>query len=218
MPGVSERPVKTGPYAEFGGWLRQRRERSKHKSQLNSQRRSPGLGISSITQGKLSHIERGLNQNPEPDLLRGIAVLYETPYEEIVSRWVECRFGVSVTLASQGESQEEQRLARPGNPRQDSEDPSVKPDFVSAGSVQSSIGHTRPGQEGLPDIVGYTVDTHRSTEPALAKAVQSTHDVGQLLVVHGTQLAELGREILRRQIAALSRSESDGVGDRSQSG
>ena len=80
-------------YKDFGTWLREIRIRAGFPSQSNvAVRGRSGL----VNQGKLSHIERGLNANPAPALLRELAVLYKRPYAELVARWVHVRFGVDL--------------------------------------------------------------------------------------------------------------------------
>lgn len=83
---------KTGPFLEFGEWLRWLREDEKKYSQPQAVQRARAMKLPEITQGKLSYIERGLNGNPEPELLRQLATLYETPYETILDRWVGTRY------------------------------------------------------------------------------------------------------------------------------
>lgn len=80
-------------YKGFGAWLKQIRVRAGFPSQSNVAIRG---GSDLVNQGKLSHIERGLNTNPAPALLRELATLYKRPYAELVARWVHVRFGVDL--------------------------------------------------------------------------------------------------------------------------
>jgi len=81
------------PYRDFGAWLKQIRVRAGFPSQSNVEIRG---GSKVVNQGKLSHIERGLNTNPSPALLRELATLYKRPYSEVVARWIDARFGVDL--------------------------------------------------------------------------------------------------------------------------
>ena len=83
----------SNPYKDFGAWLRELRVRAGFLSQSNVEVRG---GSRLVNQGKLSHIERGLNKNPSPDLLRALSSLYKRPYRELIARWVEARFGVDL--------------------------------------------------------------------------------------------------------------------------
>jgi hypothetical protein len=93
---LPKKPKGDGPHIEFGRWVREQRERLKARSQLSSEKRAKELGLNVINQGKLSHLERGWNGNPEPDLLRELATFIRLPYAVIVEKWVKHRFGVAM--------------------------------------------------------------------------------------------------------------------------
>lgn len=93
---VPQKPTGEGPYIGFGRWVREQRERHRFRSQLSSERRAKELGLRVINQGKLSHLERGWNSNPEPELLREVAAFIRVPYPVVVQEWVKHRFGISM--------------------------------------------------------------------------------------------------------------------------
>lgn len=92
----SKVPKGPGPYIEFGRWLRSLREgrlSKKDRSQPRAAMLAQSNGLTLINQGRITHIERGWNREPDPELLRQFASLYHVSYEEIVSKWVAFRFG-----------------------------------------------------------------------------------------------------------------------------
>lgn len=91
---VAERKGETGPYAEFGRWLKDQRLAAGLRSQPQAVLAAVGKELHLINQGKLSHLERGFNSDPEPDLLRQLAVLYRLEYRAIVAKWLETKFGL----------------------------------------------------------------------------------------------------------------------------
>lgn len=49
-----------------------------------------------ISYNTLRWIEEGKNQSPEPELLRDLATLYDTSYEDLVARFLAERYGLAV--------------------------------------------------------------------------------------------------------------------------
>ena len=90
-----------GPYEEFGTWLREMRVAAKFASQPQAEIRARTRGLRLINQGKLSHIERGMNGNPDPKFLAQLAELYGLKYSDVVARWMNVRYRV-VTDADSG--------------------------------------------------------------------------------------------------------------------
>lgn len=90
-PEVAE-SEELGPYAAFGSWLREMRVAAKFASQPQAEIRARSKGLRLINQGKLSHIERGMNGDPDPKFLAQIAQLYGLNYRDVVSRWMAVRY------------------------------------------------------------------------------------------------------------------------------
>lgn len=87
-------PEEVGPYLEFGSWLREKRIAAKLASQPQAEIRARQKGLKLINQGKLSHIERGMNSNPDPEFLAQISKLYTLNYDEVVARWTRVKYGI----------------------------------------------------------------------------------------------------------------------------
>jgi transcriptional regulator with XRE-family HTH domain len=49
-----------------------------------------------VTYTAIRWIEEGKNQNPDPELLRGLASLYDTTYEDLASRFLVERYGIDL--------------------------------------------------------------------------------------------------------------------------
>jgi transcriptional regulator with XRE-family HTH domain len=80
-------------YPELGAFfLALREERGWNQSEAASlaSRRQ----LSALTRQVLLRLEKGKTKNPEPDVLRDLAALYEVPYDDLVARWVNARYGV----------------------------------------------------------------------------------------------------------------------------
>lgn len=88
---VVAEPERLGPYVAFGSWIRALRT-AKFKSQPLAVRRASQKKLGLITQGKLSHIERGMNGNPDPEFLAQLAMLFELPYADVVRKWIAVRY------------------------------------------------------------------------------------------------------------------------------
>lgn len=84
-----------GPYAAFGAWLREKRVAAKLRSQPQAEIRARARGLKLINQGKLSHVERGMNSNPDPKFLAQLAELYGLVYDDVVVQWVQVKYHVA---------------------------------------------------------------------------------------------------------------------------
>lgn len=51
--------------------------------------------LAAVSKGVLLGLEKGRTKNVDPDVLRDLAALYELPYEELVRRFVEHRYGLT---------------------------------------------------------------------------------------------------------------------------
>jgi hypothetical protein len=105
--------VKAGqtvrPYAAFGKWLRDRRLGAGYQSQPRAALRALHRGLTLINQGKISHIERGLNGDPDPELLQQLAQLYGLEYDAIVRQWMQAKYNVPGELTQSGGRVDEKR-------------------------------------------------------------------------------------------------------------
>lgn len=97
---MADVPKGPGPHAEFGEWIREKRRCAKNRTQPKAVLAARRLGLHLITQGKLTHLERGWNRNPDPELLRQVATLFQVPYEEVVAHWVAHRFGTTTSAGA----------------------------------------------------------------------------------------------------------------------
>lgn len=91
---VRERPVF---HPEFGGNLRELREQRKW-----TQRRAAAIalqkGHAALTRQILIRLENGQVKNPEPEVLRAVAGLYNLPYEPLAAtRCADARNGVAAS-------------------------------------------------------------------------------------------------------------------------
>lgn len=118
---VSQEEPTTGPYLPFGQWLRDRRVEARLESQPKAEIKARRLGLRLINQGKLSHIERGMNGNPDPEFLRQLAKLYTLPYEDVIARWMHVRYAVAIDAVSgtSGHKQEGESAAGTGGAADD---------------------------------------------------------------------------------------------------
>lgn len=89
-----------GPYVAFGAWIREKRRAAKLLSQPQAEIRARARGLKLINQGKLSHIERGMNSNPDPKFLAQLAELYGLAYGDVVTRWMRVRYDVATDIES----------------------------------------------------------------------------------------------------------------------
>jgi len=90
---------------EFGAFLATLREGFRWKqSQAANIAGRRGIRVSYQA---LRGLESGVTQSPEPELLRSLAQLYRVPYEELVRRFVEERYGVSMAPADWKQISEE---------------------------------------------------------------------------------------------------------------
>lgn len=95
LPGVGRiRAVYHPEVGKFFRGLRDKRGWSQRQAVEIARRRE----IPSVTRQILIRLERGQTKNPEPEVLRGVAALYEMPYEELAGRFVAHRYGVSVVI------------------------------------------------------------------------------------------------------------------------
>ena len=86
-------PARPIFHAEFGKYLADLRDK-RNMSQSDAARFGRKL-TPLLTRHVLLHMEAGKTKDPEPDVLRALAVLYEVPYEVIVEKLVACRYGIT---------------------------------------------------------------------------------------------------------------------------
>jgi transcriptional regulator with XRE-family HTH domain len=88
---MPKRPVFHPQIGKFFAELRERKGFTQRQAGALAERRKlPGL-----TRQVLWRLEAGRTKNPEPEVFRAIAELYEESYEEVIAKWVVYRYGVS---------------------------------------------------------------------------------------------------------------------------
>jgi hypothetical protein len=96
---VRKRPVFHPELGKFFEGLRDARKWSLRGTASLAERR--GLNPP-LTYQVLFRLEAGQIKNPEPDVLRAIAALYELGYEHVVARFVEQRYAIASDLPRHG--------------------------------------------------------------------------------------------------------------------
>jgi transcriptional regulator with XRE-family HTH domain len=104
---VTNRPVFHAKLGKFFKALRKERNLGQRQAACLAAHRNLRL-----TQHVLLRLEKGKTKNPDPEVLRAMADLYNVPYEWLVQRWTRERYGIDVA--------EPVRLAAP-NPLTDEE-------------------------------------------------------------------------------------------------
>jgi hypothetical protein len=170
-PRVSD-SEELGPYASFGQWLREQRLAARFRSQPQAELAATKRGLRLINQGKLSHIERGMNSNPDPAFLSEIATLYRLDYPALVQRWMTARYGVDIDATND----------------QPTAAPSVQPEPLHA--VPSHDDQNRP----VPSEEAITVAV-RELRAALREARELAH-------LFRAATAKAALEKARRQVAS----------------
>ena len=94
--------AKKRKHEKFGGFVRSLRQRLPTLSQPNAELKAERLGLGLVSQGRLSYLERGENDNPDPEMLREMAQLYGVTYESILSEWISDKYEVDPSRLSAG--------------------------------------------------------------------------------------------------------------------
>lgn len=55
-----------------------------------------GKGLMLLTMNSLGFLERGVTKNPDPELLREVAVLYGVAYEPLAAQFAAMRYGIQI--------------------------------------------------------------------------------------------------------------------------
>jgi transcriptional regulator with XRE-family HTH domain len=89
-------PARQKPFKAMGRFFRGLRKGRgwglRQAAKLAERRR-----LHAVTTNSLGALERGETKNPEPELLRDLARLYEMSYAALVQHVIECRYGISIT-------------------------------------------------------------------------------------------------------------------------
>lgn len=88
---VTKRPIHSKALGEYFVSLRKRKDWTQRQAHEVAGRRDLP-----ITYQALRGLEDGTTKNPDPGLLRAIATLYETSYEEVACTVVAARYGFLV--------------------------------------------------------------------------------------------------------------------------
>lgn len=88
---MASRPVFLPELGQFFQQLREQKGWKQAYAGSLAERR----GLSGLSRQVLLRLEAGRTKNPEPNVLRSIATLYQVPYEELLARFWQARYGVS---------------------------------------------------------------------------------------------------------------------------
>jgi transcriptional regulator with XRE-family HTH domain len=104
----------------FGHYLSIARQQAGFRTQQNILTALQAMGIK-VSQGLLAKYETGKIDNPSPEVLKGIATLCNLSYENLISKLVQEKYGVSLlpspgTLSPNASSADTLRLTIEGNP------------------------------------------------------------------------------------------------------
>jgi transcriptional regulator with XRE-family HTH domain len=100
MLPVRHRPVFYEDLGRFFADLRVVKGWTQRQAVDMAQRR----GLVDLTRQTLFRLERGQTKNPDPAVLHALAELYDLPYEQLVARFVERRYGVQIGGADTSET------------------------------------------------------------------------------------------------------------------
>lgn len=81
-------------FADLGKFFVSLRE-AKNWNQSQAADIATRRGLSRLSYNALRYLEEGKTKNPEPDVLRALATLYDVPYEELLAKFWETRYGVA---------------------------------------------------------------------------------------------------------------------------
>lgn len=117
--GVRQRRVFHPELATFFTKLREARGIGFRQAVALAARR----GLSALTHQTLRGLEKGTTKNPEPEVLQALARLYAIPYEEVLTRYIDCRYR-TVDHESEALSAELEhgQVVAPGSDRTERED------------------------------------------------------------------------------------------------
>lgn len=182
---VSARPVFHEELGSFFVGLSTKRGWDQSQAAKIAARR----GLSALTRQVIIRLERGKTKNPEPNVLRALAELYERPYDELVGLFVEVRFGLKV---NQEKAKPDQGKTLAPGQVDAAESPEPTPVEVGKRTPGRPLVHSsrRP-----PDI---------DDRPAIAEALM---EYAELL--NGARLAQ---RILRIAASALAGDEGGDTG------
>lgn len=86
---VRQRPVFYKELGEFFAALR-----PSDWTQSDAARYAKRRGLKALSRNVLLRLEKGQVKNPEPDVLKALATLYDMPYETLAGRFIEQRYGI----------------------------------------------------------------------------------------------------------------------------
>lgn len=90
-------------HPEIGAFFVSLRERKGWK-QSQAEDIAARKKLTVLTHQVLWRLEQGKVKNIEPEVLRAIAKLYQTPYEDLVARWTSYRYGVRIDAGARADS------------------------------------------------------------------------------------------------------------------
>jgi transcriptional regulator with XRE-family HTH domain len=204
---VSARPVFHKELGEFFVELRtQRGWKQRQAASIAFRRR-----LKVLTRQVLLRLEAGRTKNPEPEVLRALAELYEMPYEDLVQRFVERRFGLALPAVG---------ISNTPGVIENSEPISENPiDSVKPLSEQSA--RSKPSPVYTPRTLGEGSNVDRfgaaAEGPPASRQQSNIHDRRQLALDLAEYAALLDRAAAAKRILldaawALAGDENGGLG------
>lgn len=94
-PPMLKQPDRPVFHPELGAYFQGLRARRKLASLRVAERVAAELDLD-VKYTDLQRLEAGKTLNPDPSLIRDLSALYKRPYEELVAKFVEARFGTTV--------------------------------------------------------------------------------------------------------------------------
>lgn len=136
---VTGRPIV---HKEFGEYVEGLRTAKGWEHQMDAARYAAQRGVKVVTRNKLVRLESGKTRNPSAELLRGIARLYEVPYEEVVSVYTRYQFGIDLAIV-----RDQPRHVRTGQ---------LEPQLEGGGSVVKTHAETGLQQDSRAAVLADT--------------------------------------------------------------
>jgi len=167
---VSQRPIFHAEFGRYVAELRERRGWSQSDAARFGGKKNPAL-----TRQVLLHLEAGKTKDPDPEVLRAVALLYGVSYEQIVSKLVACRYGLTLeTTVKSGSLVAKSALPVEGNTNARSTSPprvSTRPQ-----TKQAIIDAARHAAIDLAILLGHRAETpsHRHSSTRRTPSRQRT--------------------------------------------
>ena len=180
---MSHRPVFHPNLGPFFKHLREARGLGLREAASRAlRRRDERPELSAISLGKLDLLEKGKTKNPDPQILRGLAALYDIPFHTLFVEFLRARYGLS-----------------------DADLDLIRP----AAGVEHGSGVANGGLQidGRTEDRARSVES----APSSAVSVRPTADPATDLIDVAAVLADLRDRVISISTALLAGGEDDGV-------